>query len=176
MTMIPWEFFAFNATTALLWLFQTCNHEILLILITLGVLCIIIALVKIAISVVSLIISSASYVLASLGQGLLILLLPPFILESSLDPEHVALDRDTASSVSESAALPLHESSLTLPQSLALNPYQWPLRPSPPLPTELPQIATSSSSAIRPPYERPATRLSTRRSRRSPRPRLATSP
>ena len=134
-----------------------------------------VALVRVVIGVVAIFISSASYVLASLGQGLLILFLPPFILETSLSPEQVTLEDVAASPATESNALPLHESRLTLPQSLALNPYQWPSRHSSPLPPELPQIATSSPSPARPLYERPATRLTTRRSRRSPRPRLPTS-
>ena len=38
--MLPVEFYMLNATTVLLWLCQNCSHEVILMLITLGVLCV----------------------------------------------------------------------------------------------------------------------------------------
>ena len=38
--MLGWEFYTFNATTALLWLFQNFDHELLIVLFALGVLCV----------------------------------------------------------------------------------------------------------------------------------------
>ena len=49
--MLPVEFYTLNATTTLLWLCQTCPHEVLLFLIMLGALGVVVCLCMIAYSI-----------------------------------------------------------------------------------------------------------------------------
>ena len=171
-TMLGWEFYTFNATTVLLWLFQNFDHELLIVLFALGVLCVFAGLWLLALRLVT----STTKVLLFLPNVLIkkILLnlfrphpLSPLLVSSDLfDSESNLLDRLSLASDGALASRDSPDGRLSLPRSLALHPLQWSeleARPAPVPPLDPAQLAPSPSSETR-----DASRLP-RRSRRAPR-------
>ena len=127
--MLPTEFFLLNATTLLLWLFQFCSHDALLIFILLGVF------------IILFIISRLIYKLVRVGTKFICILLNyalrKYLLSyfSSLQripfARHLpafastVISRIVSDSSSDSNYTPHLDRRLTLPQILALNPVQW---------------------------------------------------
>ena len=125
--MLPTEFYLVSATTLLLWLFQHCSHEVIVLLIILGVLFIFINIAKLSFSVASLVVS--------LGLSLVRLVFKNFlysyfsrywqpadnrILPSIRD---IVLRRIISDSNSESNNTAGDR--INLPQYLAFHPEQW---------------------------------------------------
>ena len=125
--MLPAQFYTLNATTSLLWMFQTCSHEVLLLLIVLGATCLVVSTgmlisriisvaFRVAIALVSIILRLAFSRQPFLRQFLPVL--PSNVLEAG---QHLA---SIANNVSATAnRLPLR--GISLPQALALNPAHW---------------------------------------------------
>ena len=131
--MLPTEFFLLNATTLLLWLFQFCSHDALLLFILLGVF------------ILLFILSSIIYKLVHVGTRFLCILLNYTLrkyLSSYFCPlqgfplvQHLptftsaVFNRIISDSRSDSRSdrnyTPHLDRRLTLPQILALNPVQW---------------------------------------------------
>ena len=122
--MLPVEFYMLNATTVLLWLCQNCSHEMLLMLITFGVLCV---LCSVSVFMFRVFFKCSVFMQCSfrLINRMIVELLPKYI-------------RDTRSSSSASGNLPavlarsqrplrieFDGQRLSLPQALALFPTQW---------------------------------------------------
>ena len=128
--MLFWEFYALNATATLLWLCQRFEHTVLLGLIALGAVCVLVCLFVLASSSirfsVRIVRTSFSTIIDICFPGDV---LPP---ECSWSPSYVLRPRQGLcdhSDIIRDAALahlaPSDDSSLSLPQSLALNPDQW---------------------------------------------------
>ena len=138
--MLNWEFYTINTTTLLLWLFENCNHEVLVIIFALGAVCvlglglslasrIICTTYTVVSTVLDIVCRAFSYFLPSLhlflDEGSL-LQTESNLLASGNELSNLLTvrsnlprpDRDTLSPSSP-------DRSLTLPQSLALNPAQW---------------------------------------------------
>ena len=127
--MLPAEFYLLNTTTQLLWLFQTCSHEVLLVLILLGALFI---LVSFCISTFSLLKTSFRVVLRIVRLVLRIV----FKFRDSSD-SRTEFSRDLlqysdnllqhiiSDSSSNPNPTPPLSNRLSLPQYLALHPSQW---------------------------------------------------
>ena len=171
-TMLGWEFYTFNATTVLLWLFQNFDHELLIVLFALGVLCVFAGLWLLALRLVT----STTKVLLFLPNVFIkkILLnlfrphpLSPLLVSSELfDSESNLLDRLSLASDGALASRDSPDGRLSLPRSLALHPLQWSeleARPAPVPPLDPAQLAPSPSSETRDSSRLP------RRSRRTPR-------
>ena len=128
--MLDWEFYALNATATLLWLCQSFEHTVLLGLIALGAVCVLVCLCVLASSLVRI---SFSAVRTTLGAFFDILfpgdVLPPVSSWTSsyvLRPGQGLCDPSNAIRDAALAHLPPPDDGLSLPQSLALNPDQWP--------------------------------------------------
>lgn len=132
--MLEWEFYIFNATTALLWLFQNCDHSMLIGLIILGAVCVLAGSLVLVVRLVS-----------------SILYIPPSIIHCLFDFVKYAVSSEVSSRPSQSfssvnnllqssssllqrlslerdaalARLRSLDRRLSLPQSLALHPAQW---------------------------------------------------
>ena len=159
-TMLPVEFYMLNATTVLLWLCQNCSHEVLLMLITLGVLCV---LCSASMFVLRAALKCSVFVQCSfrLINHMIVELLPKYI-------------RDTRSSSSASGNLPallarsqrplrleLDGQRLSLPQALALFPTQWDNFDSVHTTSSMPESVRSDEPSPR--YTPAVTRVSTPR-------------
>ena len=124
-----------NATATLLWLCQRIEHTVLLGLIALGAVCVLVCLCVLACSSirfsVRIVRTSFSTIIDVCFPGDV---LPP---ECSWSPSYVLRPRQglcDPSDIFRDAALahltPSDDSNLSLPQSLALNPDQWPELPA----------------------------------------------
>ena len=138
--MLESGFYTTNATTMLLWLFQNCNHEVLLGLIALGALCVVVSVLVVVFRTVVVISFLARFLVCIFAvsfisifryvvwtRGLLRLLRPSTSQAiaaapraANSDPISLALARGSSlpRSISDSQRL-------SLPQSLALHPNQW---------------------------------------------------
>ena len=133
-TMLDWEFYVLNATTTLLWLCQTVDHLVLVGLISLGAVCVLVSLCVLAGSLVRLSFSISRTVFSTLfdisdpGD-----VLPPVSSWTSsyvLRPGQGLCDPSDILGGAALARLPPPDDSLSLSQSLALNPDQWPELPA----------------------------------------------
>ena len=129
-TMLVWEFYTLNTTATLLWLCERIDHTVLLGLIALGAVCVLVCLCVLASSLVSFSLSIARTIIST---SLDIILpgenIPPVCSWSSsyvLRPGQGLCDPSNAIRDAALAHLAPADNSLTLPQSLALNPDQWP--------------------------------------------------
>ena len=127
--MLPTEFFLLNATTSLLWLFQYCSHDVLLLFILLGVF------------IILFILSSVVYKLVRFGTRLLCVIfnfaLRRYLLSYFCNLQQIpfvrnlpaftstVISRIISDSSSDSNYTPHLDRRLTFPQILALNPVQW---------------------------------------------------
>ena len=127
--MLPTEFFLLNATTLLLWLFQFCSHDALLIFILLGVF------------IILFILSNLVYKLVRVGTKFICVLfnyaLRKYLFSYFYSLQRIpfarhlpaftstVLNRIISDSSSDSNYTPHLDRRLTLPQILALNPVQW---------------------------------------------------
>ena len=127
--MLPTKFFLLNATTLLLWLFQFCSHDALLLFILLGVF------------ILLFILSSIVYKLVHVGTRFLCVILnytlrrylssyfcnlQRFPLARHLPAfASTVISRIVSDSGSDRNYTPHLDRRLTLPQILALNPVQW---------------------------------------------------
>ena len=135
--MLDLDFYLVNATTVLLWLFQICDHRVLVGLIGLGAVFVLVSLCVLAFSIVSYLLFIPNFILNFLFNVFMcfvdifasedsLRLEPPARPQSSLLRsssrllDRFALDRDAAI-----AGLTSVDRRLSLPQSLALNPNQW---------------------------------------------------
>ena len=144
--MLVWEFYTLNTTATLLWLCERIDHTVLLGLIALGAVCVLVCLCVLASNLVSI---SFSLVRTIISTSLDIVLpgedIPPVCSWSSsyvLRPRQDLCDPSNAVRDAALAHLAPADGSLTLPQSLALNPDQWP---------ELRSRSPSPSSELLPP-------------------------
>ena len=127
--MLPTEFFLLNATTLLLWLFQYCSHDVLLLFILLGAF------------IFLFILSNTIYKIVRIGTRFLCIILN-YTLRKYLSSyfcnlqriplaRHLpafastVISRIISDSSSDSSYTPHLDRRLTLPQILALNPVQW---------------------------------------------------
>lgn len=138
--MLESGFYLTNATTMLLWLFQNCNHEVLLGLITLGALCVVVSVLVVVFRTVVMVMYLARFFVcvsavcfisifryAVWTRGL------PHFLRPSASPAIAAAPRAANSdpislALVRGPSLPRSISDsqrLSLPQSLALHPNQW---------------------------------------------------
>ena len=173
-TMLDWEFYTFNATTALLWLFQNFDHELLIALFALGVLCVSAALWLIALRLVSSTAKALLFILNVLINKILLNLirphpLSPLLVSSDLfDSESNSLDRLFLANDGALASRNSPDGRLSLPRSLALHPLQWSeLEPRPAL-SPPPSPAQSAQAPSADSCDAPRS-SSLRRSRRAPR-------
>ena len=129
--MLGWEFYSFNATTALLWLFQNFDHELLIALFALGVLCVLAALWLLALRLVSSTAKALLFIFNVLVRKILLNLIRPLPLSPLLvssdvfDSESISLDRPSLANNGVLASLDSPDRRLSLPRSLALHPIQW---------------------------------------------------
>ena len=196
--MLPVEFYTLNATTTLLWLCQTCPHEVLLFLIMLGALGVVICLCMIVYSILV----RCSFLLGlvlSLCNLFLRYILTKFLHLSIVDNTNsvvtndvLALRNNIPARLMNSASLPARLEAavgsltnridtsgrrLSLPQTLALHPQQWAEIEAARTPTSLPESVQSNirSPRITPTPEPRITAAShapLRRSNRIPRTRI----
>ena len=130
--MLPSAFYTFNATTQLLWLFQTVSHEILLLLIILGATCLCCAICIIVFRVVKVSLGT-SLAIASIAAKYMLYRYFSRRLTQSLDEPHAIdspVDRNTlldnvVNRALENIDISLQPRGLSLPQVLALHPERW---------------------------------------------------
>ena len=146
--MLDLEFYMINATSLLLWLFQTCPHEVLLGLIALGALCVVVSVLVLVFKSVVIsfyLVRFLLFCLPSWSINLLIGILrcavwlgrtsgssshPLFdsIQSSAPQPSLPNSSASVRAALSREASLlrlPSENHRLSLPQSLALHPNQW---------------------------------------------------
>ena len=158
--MLSLEFYLVNATTVLLWLFQICDHRVLIGLIVLGAVFVLVSLCVLAFRIVSYLLFLPNFVLSFLFNVFLYFV-DIFIAEDSQRPEsssrpqssllrsssrlldQFSLDREAAF-----ASLTNLSRRLSLPQSLALNPNQWSELES--SNSQLPALDSSRSEQVAP--------------------------
>ena len=124
--MLPTEFYLLNATTLLLWIFQICSHEVLLVLILLGAVCVCVFMCMFVFSVVRFVFRIA---LDSLDNSFRqILCLSPSELSSrgNLPIIREATDSSNVSDrIGDQPISRVLDRGLNLPQTLALHPVHW---------------------------------------------------
>ena len=175
--MLPVEFYFLNATTTLLWLCQTVPHEILLILLALGAVCVLVSIFVI----VSRIVLSCSIVfkISIFACNLLIRKTVARYFNRGII-QSIALGNLPSASENIPLRLEYQGRSLTLPQLLALCPDRWAeLEPTPTsssMPESVPNsepspraVTESRQPATSVPMTRPLPRRSARVSRARPR-------
>ena len=175
--MLPTEFYMLNATTALLWLFQNCSHEVLLFVVILGALCILVSIGTIVVRLVRIAFSIALIIACIFLRRVF----QRYFAQDATQRNTRMLTQSNSIANSEANSLSLgriigsivdrsQPRSLSLPQALALHPAQWS------------QLETNPTHAALPPSESSAPLVSTetvvlrpplRRSRRVPRARIA---
>ena len=122
--MLPVEFYMLNATTVVLWLCQICSHEVLLMLITLGVLCV---LGSVSVVVFRVVFRCSVFMQCSvrLINRLIVEILPKFIRE----PRGSIFASGNLPAALARSQRPLRlefdGQRLSLPQALALFPTHW---------------------------------------------------
>ena len=135
--MLDLEFYLVNATTLLLWLFQNCDHRVLVGLIALGAVFVLVSLGVLAFRLVSYLLYIPDFVITFLFNVLLYVVdifttedslrfrQPSRSQSSSLRSTSRLLGRFVLGRGSAIASLANLDRRLSLPQSLALNPDQW---------------------------------------------------
>ena len=135
--MLDFEFYLVNATTLLLWLFQICDHRVLIGLIGLGAICVLVSLCVLAFRLVSYAllvpVSVLNFLFSLLANSLGVFLPedrqyhPPHHRPTSspLRSPSRLLDRFAFRESIDTNRLANLNSRLSLPQSLASNPSQW---------------------------------------------------
>ena len=161
-TMLPVEFYMLNATTVLLWLCQICSHEVLLLLITLGVLCV---LGSVSMFVFRVVFRCSVLVQCSfrLINRMIVELLPKFIRDPRSLPSVSGNVPALLARSQRPLRLELDGQRLSLPQALALFPSQWDNFDSAHTTSSMPESVQSDASS---PHHTPAvTRVTTPRAR-----------
>ena len=175
--MLPTEFYMLNATTALLWLFQNCSHEVLLFVVILGVLCILVSICTIVVRLVRIVFSIALIIACIFLRRVF----QRYFAQDATQRNTRMLTQSNSIANSEANSLSLgriigsivdssQPRSLSLPQALALHPAQWSQIETNPTPAALPPsessvpLVSTETVVLRPPL---------RRSRRVPRARIA---
>ena len=176
--MLPAEFYLLNATTLLLWLFQTCPHEVLLLVILLGVLFTVVSICIFTFSIVKYSFSIAlALVSIALRRCIFRSIAHSTTFSSMGNPpitSNTLIDRILSDHSSDTSPSTTQRRGLSLPRYLALHPTQWsaveaaihpplpaPEPSAPPSPRDtLVQHASSAPSVPSPPLRR-----STRRRR-----------
>ena len=135
--MLDLEFYLVNTTTLLLWLFQNCDHRVLVGLIALGAVFVLVSLCVLAFRLVSYLLYIPDFVITFLFNVLLYIVdfftsedslrfrQPSRSQSSSLRSTSRLLGRFVLGRDSAIASLANLDRRLSLPQSLALNPEQW---------------------------------------------------
>ena len=147
--MLDLEFYLVNATSVLLWLFQTCPHEVLLGLIALGALCVLVSVIVFVFRTVVISFYLVRFLLFYLPHGSVDLFVgivryalwngrasgslsyPLFDLPQPPEPpaphnsSHAAPLRSALSRQASLLRLPSENHRLSLPQTLALHSNQW---------------------------------------------------
>ena len=121
--MLTWEFYAVNATTKLLWLFQTWSHEILFIVFVLGIVCMLGSSIYVSVKFVSFIFFITYSVVGNVVWFVFEYFRPPRLL-SERSSQSPAIDR-LLEFRNENRRYSSSDRDLNLPQSLALHPDQW---------------------------------------------------
>ena len=138
--MLDWQFYCVNATTMLLWLFQCCDHGVLVGLVALGALCVLVSACVIATRLVSCVLMISMFFL-----NFVFINFPSFVLRQAFSQSNTPgvsevhtpsrVELPATSEILErlvlGAARPAVASlmgaqrALSLPQHLALNSNQW---------------------------------------------------
>ena len=127
--MLSIEFYLLNATTVLLWLFQTFSHEVLLLLLLLGAICVLVSLHVTVFSLVKFMFSLVLELVRIAIRKLVFYFSPslrdsfpignlPITYDSSLI--YPTLDNSAGTTCSF-----ISNRGLNLPQTLALHPERW---------------------------------------------------
>ena len=128
-SMLPTEFYLLNATTLLLWIFQTCTHEVLVLLIALGAIVSILLFCIVVIKLIKLLQRIGIILIGIILRRLFCNYLrlpqqppPGYNLQALRDAilRGISIDRRLNSITDQ-----LTNRQLSLPQFLALNPSQW---------------------------------------------------
>ena len=130
--MLPSAFYTFNATTQLLWLFQTVSHEILLLLIMLGVICLCSTICIVVFRVVKVSLDIAIAIARVSAKYMLYRYITRRLPQSLDEPNAIdnPVDRNTllgnvVNRALENIDISLQPRGLSLPQVLALHPERW---------------------------------------------------
>ena len=130
--MLPSAFYTFNATTQLLWLFQTVSHEILLLLIILGVVCLCSTICIVVFRVVKVSVDIAIAIARVSAKYMLFRYVARRLPQSLDEPNAIdnPIDRNTildnvVNRALENIDISLQPRGLSLPQVLALHPERW---------------------------------------------------
>ena len=139
--MLAWQFYSLNATTLLLWLLQNCSHEVLLLLIVLGAICVLVSSIiivsrlvnttlRIFFTILNIIIRCFINYFTSNQRIALVrnLRQPRRNLPTSIGYTNHRMflsNRNLPLGPLDNAHAALSDGELTLPQSLALHPVQW---------------------------------------------------
>ena len=127
--MLPADFYLLNATTLLLWLFQTCSHEVLLLVILLGVLFTLASIFILTLSIVKHILSIALVVASIALRRCIFRNLASSAASSSMGAlpitPNALIDRILSDHSSETSPPASPRRGLSLPQYLALHPTRW---------------------------------------------------
>ena len=130
--MLPSAFYTFNATTQLLWLFQTVSHEILLLLIILGVVCLCSTTCIVVFRVVKVSVDLAIAIARVSAKYMLFRYVARRLPQSLDEPNAIdnPIDRNTildnvVNRALENIDISLQPRGLSLPQVLALHPERW---------------------------------------------------
>ena len=126
-TMLPAQFYTLNATTSLLWMFQSCSHEVLLLLIVLGATCLVISTGMLICRIISVVIRVAIFLFSVLFR--LAFARHSFLrqIQPAL-PSNLLEAGQQLASIANNVSATANRLSLrgySLPQALALNPAQW---------------------------------------------------
>ena len=125
--MLLVDFYTHNATTALLWLFQHCSHEVLLLLIVLGVFYVLVSLCMLLVSTISVAYSLVTLLFKAILRIALYLYLytkiPLIVRRMTINRclENQPETRAALTSASNLLDLGILTRDLNLPQALALN-------------------------------------------------------
>ena len=161
--MLTWEFYAVNATTKLLWLFQNWSHEVLIIIFVLGIVCMLGSSIYLSIKFVSFIFFIIYLIVGNVIWFVIEYFRPPRLL-SRPGSQSPTLDR-LLESRDENRRYSSSDRELNLPQSLALHPDQWSEFEAHRVRTPSSDIAVMQNASVRTPV---------RRSRRFNRARVST--
>ena len=176
--MLPTEFYMLNATTALLWLFQNCSHEVLLFVVILGALCILVSIGTIVVRLVRIAFSIALIIACIFLRRVF----QRYFAQDATQRNTRMLTQNNSIANSEANSLSLgriigsivdssQPRSLSLPQALALHPAQWSQLETNPTLAALPSSTETSAPLVS--TETVVLRPPLRRSRRVPRARIA---
>ena len=123
------EFYHVNATTALLWLLQNLPHSLILFLFSLGCLCVVTVCMYMCWQVVVLNSRFCRLLMQTFFQQVVVRIVKSIIRAftpgSSVQPHRPRPTRASTSELAIRNSATPRESSLSLPQALALHPHEW---------------------------------------------------